>query len=171
MPIQRKPESKWDDPEFRETIRRMWVDEKATYRQIAEATGATHGSISGGVRRMKLPMRSPKLYKAPVRKPKPYDKVDKLVRLVSTTQDTDIKRRDDDPVPVLLDGKPITVLTVRDSICRWIVHGNGIAAQFCGHAIQPGRSYCPDHFVRIVNHEASERFRKAWGLGSSARGA
>lgn len=164
--IIRKPDSKWDDPEFRKIIRRMWIDEKASYSAIADATGQTRAMIAGGVRRMKLPMRSPKPFVPKVRKPTPYEKVDKLVRLVSTTQITDIRSREDDPIPVLLDGKPITVANVGPRHCRWPVSGNGLTMQFCGHTQKGEGSYCEKHLLRLVNPEASERFRKAWGLAS-----
>jgi hypothetical protein len=97
----------------RESIRRMWVDEKKSYTEIADILNTSRATISGLVRRMKLPKRNPTPFAKERPKPLPKPAAERLVRLVSSPQAaTETERTAYDATALLIDGKPITVLNV-----------------------------------------------------------
>ncbi len=164
IPLVYKPVSPWT-PDRDSAILRMWADGESS-REIARALGdvVSRAAVIGRLRRLGAPKRpSPvaTIKRAPhIRKPP----VPKLTSQTSQQEATEIERTAYDAAPLLLDGKPVTILTVNDKMCRFPVNGNGINTQFCGHSPAPGRAYCPHHVMRVINPEASEKFRKAWGL-------
>lgn len=146
--------------DVRESVRRMWVAESKSYTEIADILGVSRSTISGLVHRMKLPKRNPTPY-ARIEPPRPKrPPMDRLVRPVSAPQEPSPPNID----PILLDGKPITVMNVTKDHCRWPISGEGINLQFCGHTPREGGQYCSSHTVRSLDPQASQRFRKNWGL-------
>lgn len=148
----------WDRDDIRTIVTRMWVEEKKSQQQISDALRlGSRSAVASAIRRYKLPLRGPaqpfkvKIPKA-LRSP-----ADKLVRLVSSNEPTDTRKTDYDNSPLLINGAPITILTVNDSMCRWPVSGSGVLTQFCGHLPKPGGAYCEAHAVRAFNPAHSPR--------------
>jgi GcrA cell cycle regulator len=61
----------------------------------------------------------------------------------------------------LPNGDMVTVLTVKDSMCKWPI-GDPADANFgfCGHACQEGSPYCAEH-ARVAFQPAKKRERRA----------
>jgi GcrA cell cycle regulator len=61
----------------------------------------------------------------------------------------------------LPNGDMVTVLTVKDTMCKWPIGDPADAAfGFCGHASADGSPYCPEH-ARVAFQPAKKRERRA----------
>jgi GcrA cell cycle regulator len=61
----------------------------------------------------------------------------------------------------LSNGDMVTVLTVKDSMCKWPIGDPADAAfGFCGHGTADGSPYCPEH-ARVAFQPAKKRERRA----------
>lgn len=117
--IQLKPISIWDNPETKETVRRMWVDEQRSYNEIGAVLSATRAQVAGYVRRTGLPKRTPKLFSTRIKGPPSPSRppVDKFTNKVAVEAEETVY----DSSPALdTSGSPYTTLTVQGGMCRWI---------------------------------------------------
>ena len=61
----------------------------------------------------------------------------------------------------LPNGDMVTVLTVKDTMCKWPIGDPADATfGFCGHASAEGSPYCPEH-ARVAFQPAKKRERRA----------
>ena len=61
----------------------------------------------------------------------------------------------------LPNGDMVTVLTVKDTMCKWPIGDPAEATfGFCGHATNEGSPYCADH-ARVAFQPAKKRERRA----------
>lgn len=109
----------------KQKIREMW-EAGLSSGQIGRALGITRNSAIGHVSRMNLATRTGKIKTFTPRATRPRTAPVKLIPLADEPPSFDL-----------------SIEALSDKVCRWS-HGDRDFV-FCGHAVAPGRIYCPFH--------------------------
>jgi GcrA cell cycle regulator len=150
-------------------LKKLWAEGHSA-TQIAKRLGhVTRNAVIGKVHRLGLSGRATpsRPVKRPPRlaRPKPQ-----TVRAVGRPGEPFIREAaaELEVLPVahvepqrLPNGEMVTVLTVRDTMCKWPIGDPADAAfGFCGHASAAGSPYCAEH-GRVAFQPAKKRERRA----------
>lgn len=128
------------------TLKKLWADGLSA-SQIAKQMGeVTRNAVIGKVQRLGLSGRAtpsrpgPKVKKSNA--PKQSKGSGESKQTAPSSQPAALVA---DPV-ILPDGELVTVLTIRDSMCKWpIGHPNSADFRFCGAETHNGGQYCEGH--------------------------
>lgn len=154
-------------------LKKLWAEGHSA-SQIAKRLGnVTRNAVIGKVHRLGLSGRATpsRPVKRPPRlaRPKPQH----VARQTGTSSAAPSQNTPQEtaPVPVIREvnvepqrlpnGDMVTVMTVKDSMCKWPVGDPADPAfGFCGHATHEGAPYCTEH-ARLAFQPARKRERKA----------
>ncbi|MDP3736716.1 MAG: GcrA family cell cycle regulator [Hyphomonadaceae bacterium] len=155
-------------------LKKLWAEGHSA-SQIAKRLGSvTRNAVIGKVHRLGLSGRATpsRPVKRPPRlaRPKPQQQ---LPRQAQTRGSSALAVREAvAPAPLteaetniepqrLPNGDMVTVLTVKDTMCKWPIGDPADTAfGFCGHASQDGSPYCAEH-ARVAFQPAKKRERRA----------
>ena len=165
----------WTDERV-ETLKRMWNEGQSASQIAKELGGVTRNAVIGKVHRLGLSGRATpsRPVKRPPRlaRPKPQamprqassaaPRTNTAVAVRAEPVHTHITEAEANIEPKRLsNGDMVTVLTVKDSMCKWPI---GDPADnnfgFCGHASSDGSPYCAEH-ARVAFQPAKKRERRA----------
>ncbi len=156
-------------------LKKLWAEGHSA-SQIAKRLGSvTRNAVIGKVHRLGLSGRATpsRPVKRPTRlarpKPQPMPRQASAAPRQSTAlavrpepAHTHITEAEANIEPQRLpNGDMVTVLTVKDSMCKWPIGDPAEATfGFCGHATQEGSPYCAEH-ARVAFQPAKKRERRA----------
>ena len=154
-------------------LKKLWAEGHSA-SQIAKRLGSvTRNAVIGKVHRLGLSGRATpsRPVKRPPRLARP--KPQQMPRQVARTGNTALAVREAAaPAPHveaessiepqrLPNGDMVTVLTVKDTMCKWPIGDPADASfGFCGHATHDGAVYCAEH-ARVAFQPAKKRERRA----------
>lgn len=155
-------------------LKKLWAEGHSA-SQIAKRLGSvTRNAVIGKVHRLGLSGRATpsRPVKRPPRlaRPKPHQQ---MPRQAQTRGTNALAVRDAAPPTQLAEpetniepqrlpnGDMVTVLTVKDTMCKWPIGDPADATfGFCGHSSQDGSPYCAEH-ARVAFQPAKKRERRA----------
>jgi GcrA cell cycle regulator len=158
-------------------LKKLWAEGHSA-SQIAKRLGSvTRNAVIGKVHRLGLSGRATpsRPVKRPPRLARPKPQVmprpaqtpvargaTALAVRAEPVQQTHISEAEANIEPKRLsNGDMVTVLTVRDSMCKWPIGDPADAAfGFCGHASHENSPYCAEH-ARVAFQPAKKRERRA----------
>ncbi len=157
-------------------LKKLWAEGHSA-SQIAKRLGSvTRNAVIGKVHRLGLSGRATpsRPVKRPPRlaRPKPQQQLPRQAT-VRTAGSNALAVREATPPAVMAEreaniepqrlpnGDMVTVLTVKDSMCKWPIGDPAEATfGFCGHATTENSPYCVDH-ARVAFQPAKKRERRA----------
>lgn len=158
-------------------LKKLWAEGHSA-SQIAKRLGSvTRNAVIGKVHRLGLSGRATpsRPVKRPPRLARPKPAVQPRQAQTPVTRGANALAVRAEPVPHthiseaeaniepkrLSNGDMVTVLTVRDTMCKWPIGDPADAAfGFCGHASHEGSPYCAEH-ARVAFQPAKKRERRA----------
>jgi GcrA cell cycle regulator len=160
-------------------LKKLWAEGHSA-SQIAKRLGSvTRNAVIGKVHRLGLSGRATpsRPVKRPPRlaRPKPQQQMPRQASTPVARGGNSLAVREAAPVhhhhhheaeatiepQRLPNGDMVTVLTVKDTMCKWPIGDPADAAfGFCGHASADNSPYCPEH-ARVAFQPAKKRERRA----------
>ncbi len=152
-------------------LKKLWAEGHSA-SQIAKRLGSvTRNAVIGKVHRLGLsgratpsrPVKRPPRLARPKPQPMPRQgNVRGAVAVREATQPAPLPEVETNIEPQRLpNGDMVTVLTVKDSMCKWPIGDPAEATfGFCGHATQENSPYCAEH-ARVAFQPAKKRERRA----------
>jgi len=155
-----------------EMLKKLWADGLSASQIAKRLGGVTRNAVIGKVHRLGLSgratpsrptRRAPVKASAPAARAKPAAQTSKAPVAPRPAAPAPVKR----PAPVapaeakrLASGDFATVLTLKDSMCKWPLGDPADATfRFCGHKTEPGQTYCEAHKA-VAYQPQSKRRRK-----------
>ena len=159
-------------------LKKLWAEGHSASQIAKQLGGVTRNAVIGKVHRLGLSGRATpsRPVKRPPRlaRPKPRVLPDGSVKVAApaapetpevrpAAERTEVMA----PLPPLqqADGEPASILTLRDSMCKWPIGDPGNSNfHFCGARSKPGNPYCETHVVQAYQ-PVERRRRKSSGQG------
>ncbi|MBI1340383.1 GcrA cell cycle regulator [bacterium] len=152
-------------------LKKLWTEGHSASQIAKRLGGVTRNAVIGKVHRLGLSGRATpsRPVKRPPRlaRPKPQQVARAAIRAgISPAAAREalepLMERELDIEPQRLpNGDIVTVMTVRDSMCKWPIGDPAEATfGFCGHSAHPGSPYCAEH-GRVAFQPAKKRERRA----------
>jgi GcrA cell cycle regulator len=119
-------------PERVDALKEKFAAGKSFSVIAREIGGISRCAVAGKVRRLELPMRaSPGSRKS-------------YHRAIAKMQHTIVPVAEAPDTGVLVDGAPVTIMTIRDGLCRWPI-GDPASKDFCFCGRPAVGTYCEGH--------------------------
>jgi GcrA cell cycle regulator len=118
-----------------EKLKAMWAAGESCSAIAREIGGISRCAVAGKVHRLELPMRASSSSRRSYHRA--IAKMQSAIVPVAEVPDTG----------VLVDGAPVTIMTIRDGLCRWPI-GDPCEDDFCfcGRDVAEGCVYCAEHY-------------------------
>lgn len=175
----------WTDDRV-ETLKKLWSEGLSASQIAKQLGGVTRNAVIGKVHRLGLSGRAtpsrppqrrvttPKPTQARVAKPSAPAQAKPAAKIAATSAKPAavpaVAERVAPSVPVeaqpLPNGEYATVLTLKDSMCKWPIGDPADATfRFCGRKSQPGHAYCDAH-ASMAYQPQQKRKRKTTDANS-----
>jgi GcrA cell cycle regulator len=143
------------------TLKKLWADGLSASQIAKQLGGVTRNAVIGKVQRLNLPGRAtPSRPNRKFKKPNAPKQSKGNGSSEQATPSSQSVALVSDPV-ALPDGELVTVLTIKDSMCKWpIGHPNNADFRFCGAKTHNGGQYCEGH-ASMAYQPRQKRRRKA----------
>ncbi|MHA6287326.1 GcrA family cell cycle regulator [Maricaulis sp. CAU 1757] len=141
----------WTDERVEE-LKKLWSDGLSASQIAKQLGGVTRNAVIGKVHRLGLSGRATPSRPArrTVKPSRPRTTATPVASAPSVSRQAPAAPAPSTPAPVepavLPSGDLATVLTLRDSMCKWPIGDPAQASfRFCGHKTESGQAYCHAH--------------------------
>ncbi len=160
-----------------ELLKRYWGQGKSASQIAALLGDVTRNAVIGKAHRLGLSGRPSPIRNRPALTTRPKTAQPRRLRPAGTPRPTQntamapVRKVEPaaatapaEPPPPPVNGKGVTILELNDRMCKWpIGDPRKPGFRFCGHAVQPGTSYCAYHAAQAYQKPAPKGAQKSEG--------